>query len=81
MNPGLAALWEEEIERRKVKNINVDSINPPASQPRSQALPTSSHIFYKTNLIKQLREYASETVYKSYRWQIYLHLIANHFAS
>ncbi|XP_059350922.1 DNA polymerase zeta catalytic subunit-like isoform X2 [Daphnia carinata] len=61
MNPGLAALWDEEIERRKVKNINLDTINPPASQPRSQAVPTSSHIFYKANLSKQLREYASET--------------------
>lgn len=62
MNPGLSALWDEEIERRKVKNMNLDNINPPVSQPRSQAVPTSSHVFYKTGLSKQLREYASEAV-------------------
>jgi hypothetical protein len=62
MNPGLAALWEEEIERRKIKNINLENIHPPASPPRSRAVPTSSHDFYKTNLSKQLRECASEAV-------------------
>ena len=62
MNPGLAALWDEEIERRKIKNMNLENINPPTSQPRSHAVPTSSHVFYKTNLSKQLRECASEMV-------------------
>ena len=62
MNPGLAALWDEEIERRKIKNMNLENINPPASQSRSNDLPTSSHVFYKTNLSRQLRECASEMV-------------------
>ena len=62
MNPGLAALWEEEIERRKIKNMNLENINPPASQLRLLAVPTSSHNMYKANLRKQLRECASEMV-------------------
>lgn len=62
MNPGLAALWEEEIERRKIKNMNLDNINPPASQPRPDAVPTSSHVFYKTNLSKRLRDCTAEMV-------------------
>ena len=62
MNPGLAALWEEEIERRNLKNMNVDNLNPPVSQPRSSAVPTSSHAFYKANLSKILRDCSSEMV-------------------
>lgn len=62
MNPGLAALWEEEIERRKVKNMSLENINPPASQPRPEAHTTSSHNFYMGNLRKRLRECAIQTV-------------------
>ncbi len=62
MNPGLAALWEEEIERRKIKNMNLDNINPPPSQPRPDAVPTSSHVFYKTNLSKRLHDCTAEMV-------------------
>lgn len=62
MNPGLAALWEEEIERRKMKNMNLDNIHPPASQPRPDVQPTSSHEFYIGSLRQRLRECAIETV-------------------
>ena len=50
MNPGLAALWEEEIERRKVKKIDLDNLYPPPSQPRSEARPTASHLAFKKTL-------------------------------
>ena len=63
MNPGLAALWEEEIERRKVKNINVDNIGPPSSPVRTDVQQTASHDFYKNNLEQQLYEYAKEEVH------------------
>lgn len=62
MNPGLAALWEEEIERRKLKNINVENIRPPPSQARLKAIPSSSHSFYKDKLKRRLVECATELV-------------------
>lgn len=62
MNPGLAALWDEEIERRKLKNMSLDNINPPVSQPRQNSVVTSSHTFYMANLTKQLKECARRTV-------------------
>jgi len=60
MNPGLAALWEEEIERRKMKNMNKDNIGPPTSQPRLKAQPTSSHLAYKSQLIERLGQMNDE---------------------
>ena len=52
MNPGLASLWEEEINRRRVKNMNLDNLSPPASQIRLNVVPTSSHLYY-LNIMKQ----------------------------
>lgn len=61
MNPGLEALWDEEIERRKVKNMNFDSIQKPKpSTCVSNIMPTASHIFYKKNLEQLLAKYAKE---------------------
>lgn len=62
MNPGLAALWDEEIERRKMKSMNLENINPPPSQPRPKAEPTSSHTFHLANLRKRLRDCTREMV-------------------
>ena len=62
MNPGLAALWEEEIERRNIKKMNCDSIHPPPSQPRTGVQPTSSHMYYKDQLEERLIQYLSEMV-------------------
>lgn len=54
MNPGLAALWDEEIERRKMKNMNADNLGPPVSQPRLKAQPTLSHLIFKSQLEERL---------------------------
>ena len=62
MNPGLAALWEEEIERRRVKNMDIDNLGPPASQPRPNVVPTASHMFYKNNIEEKLKELVKDMV-------------------
>ena len=62
MNPGLAALWEEEIQRRRIKNINVNNIGPPSSQIRTGVLPTSSHVSFKQRLEEQLLVSSKEEV-------------------
>ena len=56
MAPGLAALWDEEIERRKLKDMHVDNLGPPPSQPRLNDLPTLSHLAYKNQLEERLNE-------------------------
>ena len=62
MNPGLAALWQEEIDRRRMRNMNVDNLSPPASQSRLNVVPTSSHLFYLNNIKNKLRENAVNNV-------------------
>lgn len=56
MNPGLAALWQEEIDRRRMRNMDLDNLSPPVSQSRSNVAPTSSHLFYLNNIKKKLKE-------------------------
>lgn len=62
MNPGLAALWDEEIERRKMKDMNADNIGPPASQPRLKVQPTSSHFAFKSQLEERLAQLNDEVM-------------------
>ena len=62
MNPGLAALWQEEIDRRRVKNMDLDKLSPPASQLRLNVVPTASHLFYFESIKKKLKENAAISV-------------------
>lgn len=74
MNPGLAALWEEETERRKVKNLDLESIHPPASQPRPNVTYSNSHQFYKTKLEEKLRQgFQAPVVRYSSTWTVNLY--------
>lgn len=63
MNPGLAALWDEERERRRIKGIDVDSVNIPDSQARESAKPTTSDLHFRGLIKQRLKDYSSELVH------------------
>lgn len=62
MNPGLAALWEEERERRRIKGMDVDTVNIPESQARQSVKSTSSDLHFRGLIKQRLKDYSRETV-------------------
>ncbi|XP_066995085.2 uncharacterized protein PolZ1 [Anabrus simplex] len=53
VNPGLKAIWEEEMERRRGE-LRSSLPTPLSSQPRLNVQPTDSELFYKDQLQKKL---------------------------
>lgn len=64
MNPGLAALWEEEKERRRIKGMNVDCVNIPESQARQYARPSSSDVHFRGLIKQRVKDYSREQVFE-----------------
>jgi len=53
VNPGLAAIWEDEKQRRREEG-RTSQITPQSSQGRLLASPTDSEAFFKQKLHEKL---------------------------
>jgi DNA polymerase zeta len=53
VNPGLAAIWEDEKHRRS-KEGRTSQITPQSSQERPPAASTDSELFFKQRLHEKL---------------------------
>ncbi len=58
MNPGLQALWEDERERRRMKDMEEEELEAPQSPPRPEAALrlTESEVFWKERLLERLEK-------------------------
>ena len=46
-NPGLAYVWEDESERRRMRGGTVEDMKPPQSPPRNNVLPSDSELNFR----------------------------------
>ncbi|KAK7085885.1 hypothetical protein SK128_007274, partial [Halocaridina rubra] len=54
-NPGLAYIWEDELERQRAKGGDLLDIKPPDSPPRNNISPSKSEIYYRSLLKDKLQ--------------------------
>jgi DNA polymerase zeta len=65
VNPGLAAIWEDEKQRRR-EGGRTSQITPQSSQERPFAASTDSAVFFKQKLQEKLLLLNSQVWYKMY---------------